>query len=152
MGVRQDILDALRNDFGDITVTNGYVNTIKRTVYTGKALRDLNEADLDFAYIFPLPEKQNMLEDAGMWTWSVGFAVYFATGGLDSDESGLIETKAEAYIEDIKAKFTSNATHVYNVSQVESIMLETLDPYFNDETVNIGIVYGNFLITYIYQG
>lgn len=149
MAVRRNILDAIRDDFLAITTDNGYNNTISGFAYTNSDLLNLIEADLDYVWLFSLPETNLVGESFGEWVWEIGYAVYFKTEGLDADASGLMEEKAESYLEDIKNKFLE-PTNAFANTNVQSIALKTIDPFLNEDSINVGIVYGSILVTYTF--
>lgn len=154
MSTRKDILDAIRVDLLTITTGNGYNNTINSVVKYVKDFERIDETSLDFAYLFSLPESQEMNESIGTWTWKVGFMIYFSTGGLDTTESGLIEDKAEGYIEDMKMLFNTGSNPpsviptIYSQSSVECIYVETIEQYTLLNQEHIAVVFGTLNIKY----
>ena len=154
MSTRSEILDALRVDFATITTGNGYNGTIRSVVKHVKDLERVDETALNFAYIFSLPETQEMHEQIGTWNWRVGFMIYFATAGLDSDEVGLIEDTAENFIEDVKQLFNigSNPPPVGRtvdaLDSIECIFIEQIEPYSLVDQEHIAVVFGTLNILY----
>jgi len=154
LSTRSDILDALRVDFATITTGNSYNGTIKSVVKYIKDFERVDETSLDFAYLFSLPETQEMGESIGSWTWRVGFMIYYKTAGIDSSETGLMEASAEEYIEDVKQLFNTGsnppsvARTVDALDPVEAIFLETIEPYFLTNQDYIGVVIGALNILY----
>ena len=154
MSTRSDILDALRVDFATITTDNGYNGTINSVVKHVRDFERVDETALDFAYLFSLPETQEMNESIGTWNWRVGFMLYFTTAGLDSDESGLIEDDAENYIEDVKQLFNLGdnpppvARTVDAIDAVEAVWIESIEPYTLLNQEHIAVVFGTLNILY----
>lgn len=148
MSVRTDIISALESDFETITVANGYNNTINSVLKQSANLSQVDTSLMDFVYLISLPASQDPNE-TNMWEWNVGFEIYFKTSGIDSDNDGLMRAKAESYIEDVMTLF-ENPANSLALETIESLYIDSIEPYDQNSSADIGIVYGLIKIKFIY--
>lgn len=148
MSIRTDIISALESDFETITVANGYNNTINSVLKQSANLSQVDASLLDLVYLVSLPSSQDPNE-TNMWEWNVGFEIYFKTSGIDSDNDGLMRAKAESYIEDVMTLF-ENPANALALETIESLYIDSIEPYDQNPSADIGIVYGLIKIKFIY--
>lgn len=148
MSVRTDIISALESDFETITVANGYNNTINSVLKQSANLSQVDTSLMDFVYLISLPASQDPNE-TNMWEWNVGFEIYFKTSGIDSDNDGLMRAKAESYIEDVMTLF-ENPANSLALETIESLYIDSIEPYDQNSSADVGIVYGLIKIKFIF--
>ena len=148
MSIRTDIITALESDFATITVANGYNNTINSVLKQSANLSQVDSSLLDLVYLIALPASQ-LPGETSMWEWNVGFEIYFKTSGVDSDNDGLMRAKAESYIEDVMTLF-ENPANSLALTTIESLYIDSIEPYDQNPSADIGIIYGLIKIKFIF--
>ena len=153
MSIRQDILNNLRTDLLTIDGTGDYTSTISKAFKDLRFVGDLKDSDFDACYIGMGREVIGTSGDrVRRCELPVHGLIYFSIG-VDTQNAGTPETKAEEIIEDL---FTLNeiwtnalaSTDVDAEQCVECIDLVSVQPYINTGSPDRGEIEIELKITY----
>ena len=107
MAVRNQILEALRNDLLSINNDNGFKTNVKQVLKKEVALEDQKE----FPSIFPVSITTEIKELEGLkeYQWNVGLVLYYQVD-RDPDGEGLASEFLEDFVDDVDDLFSERRT------------------------------------------
>lgn len=144
--MRQEIINALREDFSSITTNNGYNNDIREVFKQLKEFGDINDSNTPSIYFQLLPSKAKRNENIYEWTLPVFVIIYF-TVKHDISNEGLYESYAETLIEDVLSLFETY-TNTHRIEGVQSIVIDEIDTYIDTDNTK-GLITLTLIIEHI---
>jgi hypothetical protein len=130
MIITQEIIDALKEDFGSITTFNGYNSDLLLCHSIYKTLDNIKDDEFDSFYVEGMPSKANYGEDFIEWQWGIGVYFYLKVPD-DVVENGEIQKKIEKLKTDIRTLIAS-PLKVEAIDAVRAIKLLYSEPYINN--------------------